>query len=78
MKTWMLANRKTREIYERDRFLEEAINLEIDFQIVYADEIDLIVSRDDRKSIRYRNEIVSLPDVLLARTGSAKIGRAHV
>jgi len=37
---------------------------------VFADEIDLIVSRDDRKSIRYQNSIVSLPDVLLARTGS--------
>lgn len=30
----------------------------------------MIVSRDDRKSIRYRNDIVSLPDCLLARTGS--------
>jgi gamma-F420-2:alpha-L-glutamate ligase len=56
MKLWMLANRKTKETYERDRF---------------ADEIDLLVSRDDRKSIRYQNNIVSLPDVLLARTGSA-------
>ena len=71
MKTWMLANRKTRETYERDRFIEEADELGIDFSLVYADEVDLIVSRDDRKSIRYQNEIVSLPDVLLARTGSA-------
>jgi gamma-F420-2:alpha-L-glutamate ligase len=71
MKTWMLVNRETKELYERDRFLEEANNLEINFGIVYADEVDLIVSRDDRKSIRYQNEIVSLPDVLLARTGSA-------
>lgn len=71
MKTWMLANRKTRETYERDRFIEEADELGIDFSVVYADEVDLIVSRDDRKSIRYQNAIVSLPDVLLARTGSA-------
>jgi len=71
MKTWMLANRKTKETYERDRFLEEADAAGIDFGIVYADELDLIVSKDDRKSIRYQNGIVSLPEVVLARTGSA-------
>ena len=71
MKTWMLANRKTKETYERDRFLEEANASGIDFGIVYADELDLIVSKDDRKSIRYQNGIVSLPEVVLARTGSA-------
>ena len=71
MKTWMLANRKTRETYETARLIEEADELGIDFSLVYADAVDLIVSRDDRKSIRYQNEIVSLPDVLLARTGSA-------
>ncbi|AOO10477.1 ribosomal protein S6 glutaminyl transferase [Synechococcus phage S-RIM8] len=66
----MLGNRFTTETYERERFVEEATKYGIDFSLVFADEIDLIVSRDDRKSIRYRNDIVPLPDVLLARTGS--------
>jgi RimK family alpha-L-glutamate ligase len=66
----MLGNRLTTELYERERFIEEAEKQGIDFSLVYADELDLIVSRDDRKSIRYQNSIVSLPDVLLARTGS--------
>ena len=70
MKLWMLGNRLTTETYERERFIEEADKYGIDFSLVFADEIDLIVSRDDRKSIRYRNDIVSLPDVILARTGS--------
>ena len=70
MKLWMLGNRLTTEMYERERFIEEADKYGIDFSLVFADEIDLIVSRDDRKSIRYRNDIVSLPDCLLARTGS--------
>jgi len=70
MKLWMLGNRLTTEMYERERFIEEADKYSIDFNLVFADEIDLLVSRDDRKSIRYRNDIVSLPDVLLARTGS--------
>ena len=42
MKTWMLANRKTRETYERDRFIEEAERQGINFSVVYADEVDLI------------------------------------
>ena len=70
MKIWMLGNRLTTEMYERERFVEEADKYGIDFTVAFADEIDLIVSRDDRKSIRYRNDIVALPDTLLARTGS--------
>ena len=70
MKLWMLGNRLTTEMYERERFVEEADKYGIDFSLVFADEIDLIVSRDDRKSIRFRNDIVALPDSLLARTGS--------
>ena len=70
MKIWMLGNRRGGDSYEMTRFREEADNDGIDFSIVYADEVDLIVSRDDRKSIRYSNDTVSLPDVVLARTGS--------
>ena len=66
----MLGNRLTTEMYERERFVEEADKYGIDFNLVFADEIDLIVSRDDRKSIRFRNDIVALPDSILARTGS--------
>ena len=42
----------------------------IDFNVVFSDEIDLLVSRDDRRSIRYRGEAIALPNVCLARTGS--------
>ena len=70
MKLWMLGKRLTTEMYERERFVEEADKYGIDFSLVFADEIDLIVSRDDRKSIRFRNDIVALPDSILARTGS--------
>jgi gamma-F420-2:alpha-L-glutamate ligase len=53
MKLWMLGNRLSTELYERERFIEEASKDNIDFSLVFADEIDLIVSRDDRNSIRY-------------------------
>lgn len=71
MKIWILANRRTKETYEQTRFLKVAHDMNIDFSVVYADEIDLIVSRDDRRSIRYNNNVVSLPDVVVARTGSS-------
>ncbi|GFH56822.1 ribosomal protein S6 glutaminyl transferase [Chaetoceros tenuissimus] len=70
MKLWVLWNRVSSMKYEKDRFIEEAEKASMDFNIVHADEIELVVDRDDRKSIIYNNEIVSLPDVMLARTGS--------
>jgi gamma-F420-2:alpha-L-glutamate ligase len=70
MKIWMLGNRRGSDNYEMNRFKEEAKNQGIEFDIVYSDQLDLIVSRDDRKSIRFCDNIVPLPDVLLARTGS--------
>ena len=39
MKLWMLGNRLTTEMYERQRFIEEAEKQNIDFSVVFADEI---------------------------------------
>ena len=66
----MLGNKITSEMYERERFIAVAHDMGIDFNVVFSDEIDLLVSRDDRRSIRYRGEAIALPDVCLARTGS--------
>jgi gamma-F420-2:alpha-L-glutamate ligase len=66
----MLGNKITSEMYERERFIKVAHDMGIDFNVVFSDEIDLLVSRDDRRSIRYRGEAIALPDVCLARTGS--------
>ena len=57
-------------MYEREQFVKVANNMGIDFDVVFSDEIDLLVSRDDRRSIRYKGEAIALPDVCLARTGS--------
>jgi gamma-F420-2:alpha-L-glutamate ligase len=67
----MLANRQTSQMYERDRFIKVAEDMGINFTVVFADEVDLLVSRDDRRSIRYRGEATELPDMCLARTGSS-------
>jgi len=67
----MLANRLSSQMYERDRFIKVAKDMDINFTVVFADEVDLLVSRDDRRSIRYKGEATELPDVCLARTGSS-------
>mmetsp|Transcript_17082 Transcript_17082/g.24210 ORF Transcript_17082/g.24210 Transcript_17082/m.24210 type:complete len:370 (+) Transcript_17082:251-1360(+) len=71
-KVWMLGNRNTSMKYERDRFLEEAQKKSIDFTLVHSSEFHSVVSGPgaDRDSIIYKDEAVSLPDVVLARTGS--------
>lgn len=56
--------------YEELRFREEARILGIALEVVCPDEIDLIVTRGGRRSIRLRGAEVELPDALLARTGS--------
>lgn len=56
--------------YEELRFREEARILGIALEVVSPDEIDLIVTRGGRRSIRLRGAEVELPDALLARTGS--------
>lgn len=71
MKVWMLSNINSSDSYERSRFEESAKEQNIDFDVVHNTELDLIVSFDDKKSIRYKSNIVELPDALLARTGSA-------
>lgn len=74
-KVWMLGNRNTSMEYERDRFIEEANKKNIDFSVVHSNEFHSVVSGPgsgdhDRGSILYNEDIVPLPDVLLARTGS--------
>lgn len=75
MKLWIL-QRHTPSMgveclsYEASRFLEEARVLGIDLTLVAAEEIDLIVSREGPRSVRYRGEEVELPDGLLPRAGS--------
>jgi len=52
------------------RFLETAERLGIELDVVSSDEVDLVVTRDDRKGIILRGESVALPDFVLPRTGS--------
>lgn len=66
---WYL--RKNYELdYEAERMLEEAKLAHTAIKVVAPKDFDLVVTRDDRRSIHFREETVSLPDLVIPRTGS--------
>lgn len=74
MKGWILYKNKAEELkpelYEMHRFIDVAREKGIELRIVKPDQFDIIVTRDDRKSILLEGEVVSLPDFLLPRMGA--------
>ena len=68
MHAWIIQQKATRQTrYETQRLVEEGGT---DTQVVYHPSIDIIVSREGRRSIRVKNRVVDLPDVIIPRTGS--------
>jgi len=62
--------RKDHELdWEAEQFFVAAQGL-LDVQVVCPSEVDIIVTRSDRRSIRLNNEPVQLPKLVFARTGS--------
>lgn len=74
MKGWILykdsASGLRPEAYEMHRFVEAAKEKNIEIRVVRPEQFDLIVTRDDRKSILLDGEVVALPDFLLPRMGA--------
>lgn len=66
---WILSKEDSLE-YENSRFIEECNNLNIAVKLVHPDNFDIIVNKDDRKSVIYNGKSVQLPNLLLTRTGS--------
>ena len=58
------------EAYEINKFKDVAKENGIDLKIISPEQFDLLVTRDDRKSIRLDGDIVPLPDFLLPRMGA--------
>jgi hypothetical protein len=56
--------------HEAKRLVEEAKLADVPFKVVAPKDFDLVVTRDDRRSIRFKAGTVSLPDVVVPRTGS--------
>jgi len=68
VKTWIIqqkASKNTR--YETQRLVQAGSGA---CEVVYHPHIDIIVSREGRRSIRVKNRLVDLPSVIIPRTGS--------
>lgn len=70
----ILFSRKEEELREEDysvrRLLEAAKNKEIDIRVLAPEQFELVVTRDDRKSILVNDQIEPLPDFVIPRMGS--------
>ncbi|MGD9677387.1 MAG: RimK family alpha-L-glutamate ligase [Vulcanibacillus sp.] len=58
------------EVFEINRLLEEAEKQGITIRVIKPEQIDLIVTREDRKSIYVDGEQVALPEFVLPRMGA--------
>lgn len=74
MKAWMfykeLYDGNKPEHYELHRFREEAENSGIELEVLRPDQIDLIVTRNDEKSVRVDGKVTELPDFIMSRMGA--------
>ncbi|MDX1906740.1 MAG: RimK family alpha-L-glutamate ligase [Bacteroidia bacterium] len=61
------------EAFAVKRLVETAELMGIDLQVYRPEEIDIIVNREDRKSIRVNGKISQLPDFVIPRMGAAGI-----
>ncbi len=71
---WLLYKRSPDELpadaYEVPRFLEVAAQQGIELHVLKPEQFDLIVTRDDRKSVILDGRVTPLPDFLLPRMGA--------
>ena len=68
LKSWIILQKRSSETnYETRRLVEEG---GADTEVVLHPTVDIIVSREGRRSIRVKNRVVDLPHVIIPRTGS--------
>ncbi|NLP44572.1 MAG: RimK family alpha-L-glutamate ligase [Peptococcaceae bacterium] len=74
MRGWILYRMNESELkpesYEINRFLEVAPSENIELNVLKPERIDLIVTKEDRKSILVDGNPVALPDFVLPRMGA--------
>ena len=74
MEGWILYRQRQSDIssdkYEMNRFLEVAERRDINLKILCPEQFDLLVNRDDDKSIIVDNNYTQLPQFLLPRQGA--------
>ncbi len=74
IKGWILYSpfktRLKQDSYENNRFIEVAKKNDVEVEILYPEQFDLIVTKKDEKSIFLDGEPVELPDFVLPRLGA--------
>jgi len=74
MRGWILFKQSeeelTEEAYEVHRFLAAAKDAGVDLKLIKPADVDLVVTRDDRRSVRVGGSAAALPDFLLPRMGA--------
>lgn len=71
MKVWLLAKKENFENYENQKFKEVAEEEGIEFEFVSNEDIDILVTKEGKKSIIYKGDYVDLPDCLIPRRGAS-------
>ncbi len=75
MKGWILYRDKEEslrpEAFEVRRFMDVAEEMDIELQVLAPEQFDLVVTRDDRKSVLVDGQETALPDFLLPRMGAS-------
>lgn len=59
------------EWYELNKFINVAEELGIELKVITPSQVDVLVDRDDRKSVLVDEKEMSLPDFVIPRLGSA-------
>ncbi|KTC87080.1 ATP-grasp domain-containing protein [Legionella brunensis] len=74
MKGWILYKRSRNELTENDHgvnhLLSAAAHLQVELEVYKPEQFELVVTREDKKSILLDGARVSLPDFLLPRLGA--------
>ncbi len=74
MRGWVLYRRHETELrpemYEINRLIEEALKQKIELRVLKPEQIDLIVTQEDRNSILVDGQTEPLPDFVLPRMGA--------
>lgn len=74
MKGWIIYKHLPQDVkpetFEIKRLVEEAVRQEIDIRVLAPEQFELIVTRDDRKSVMVDGDVLQLPDFVLPRMGA--------
>lgn len=69
-KLWIIAQKRSSETKYEIRKLLGACEGRCEVDLVFHPSVDIIVSKEGRRSIRVKNKVVNIPDVMIPRTGS--------